>query len=107
MRQLILSAALLLLAGGCASNQSAPPTQASAKASSSAATCTMCDVRNAPTTRPTASAKPINKYCAVDRDDAVDPTVTYLYQGKVIGFCCEDCIPKFKADPEKYMKGLK
>jgi YHS domain-containing protein len=33
--------------------------------------------------------------------------VTYLYQGKVIGVCCEDCIPKFKKDPEKYMKGLK
>jgi YHS domain-containing protein len=60
-----------------------------------------------PTTQPSADAKPINKFCAVDRDDEVDPKVTFLYKGKLIGFCCESCIPKFKKDPEKYMKGLK
>ena len=37
-------------------------------------------------------------------DDTV-PTV--IYKGKVIGFCCEDCIPKFKKNPEAYMKDLK
>ncbi len=60
-----------------------------------------------PTTAPTTQAAPINKFCAIDRDSTIDPTVTYLYKGKVIGFCCEDCIPKFKKDPEKYMKDLK
>jgi YHS domain-containing protein len=30
-----------------------------------------------------------------------------MYQGKTIGFCCEDCIGDFKKDPEKYMKTLK
>jgi YHS domain-containing protein len=55
-----------------------------------------------------AAGKPINKFCAVDHDDPVDPkTPTVTYKGKVIGFCCEDCIPKFKKDPEKYMKTLK
>jgi YHS domain-containing protein len=58
-----------------------------------------------PTTQP---AKPINQFCAVDKDNPVDPTVaTVTYKGKVIGFCCEDCAPKFLKDPEYYMKGLK
>ena len=62
-----------------------------------------------PTTKPTTQpAKPINEFCAVDKDNPVDPSVpTVTYKGKVIGFCCEDCIPKFKKDPEFYMKGLK
>ena len=65
-----------------------------------------------PTTRPStqpsqAKAKPINKFCAVNRDEEVDPAITTTYKGKTIGFCCEDCLPKFKKDPEKYMKDLK
>lgn len=96
MKRLILSAALLVLVAGCA--EKAPPPEKSDNAATPMA---------APATQASLSQKPINKYCAVDRDDEVDPTVTYLYQGKVIGFCCEDCIPKFKKDPEKYMKDLK
>lgn len=61
-----------------------------------------------PTTGPsTQPATPINKFCAVDRENKIDPKVTWTYQGKVIGFCCPDCIPMFKKDPEKYLKGLK
>ena len=63
-----------------------------------------------PTTAPAATqpdAKPVNKFCAVDRDNEVDPKVTTVYQGKVIGFCCRDCIKDFQKDPEKYMKDLK
>ena len=61
------------------------------------------------TTKPaTQPAKAINEFCAVDKDNPVDPTVpTLIYKGKVIGFCCEDCAPKFKKDPEYYMKDLK
>ena len=55
-----------------------------------------------------ASNKPINKFCAVEQDNPVDPKVpTVIYKGKVIGFCCEDCAPTFKKNPEKYMKTLK
>ena len=104
MTRLILSAALLALVAGC--NGSSAPASAPAS-TASASSSGACALRSAPATQPTAAATPINKYCAVDRDDKVDPAVTYLYQGKVIGFCCEDCIPKFKADPEKYMKDLK
>jgi YHS domain-containing protein len=66
-----------------------------------------------PTTGPAAAAatqpdaKPVNKFCAVDRDNEVDPKVTTVYKGKVIGFCCRDCIKDFQKDPEKYVKDLK
>ena len=59
-----------------------------------------------PATQPSKKT-PINKMCAVNTKDEVDPTVTTEYKGKTIGFCCEDCIELFKKDPEKYMKGLK
>jgi YHS domain-containing protein len=53
------------------------------------------------------AAKPVNKLCAVNPDDAVDPTVTTVYEGKVIGFCCEDCQKKFDLDPKAYVAKLK
>jgi YHS domain-containing protein len=85
MKRLFLSAALVILAVGCTQTKQ-PETQT-------------------PATQ--ASAKPINTHCPVDKGDEIDPKVTYLYQGQVIGFCCEKCIPEFKKDPEKYMKDLK
>ena len=87
MKRLLLSASVLALAVGCAKTNKP------------------ADNMGGPATM--ASAKPINTHCAVDKDDEVDPKVTYLYQGKVIGFCCEKCIPEFQKDPEKYMKDLK
>jgi YHS domain-containing protein len=56
------------------------------------------------TTAP-AGKQPINKACLVT-DEPLDPTLTYEYQGKTIGFCCEDCIKAFKKNPEKYLKKL-
>lgn len=53
------------------------------------------------------ATQPVNKMCAVEQEHPIDPKQTYEYQGKLIGFCCEDCIPVFKKDPEKYMKNLK
>jgi YHS domain-containing protein len=53
------------------------------------------------------AAKPVNTLCAVHPDDAVDPTVTTVYEGKVIGFCCEDCQKKFDLDPKAYAAKLK
>ena len=63
-----------------------------------------------PTTQPSSqpTTQPVNKFCAVNQDDAIDPDCkTVEYKGKTIGFCCEDCIPKFQADPEKYMTSIK
>ncbi len=63
----------------------------------------------APTSAPATqtSAMPINKFCAVETKNKIDPKVTFTYQGKVIGFCCPDCIPDFQKDPAKYMASLK
>jgi YHS domain-containing protein len=87
-----MSAALLVLAAGCSSSNTPAASPAAPLPASTQASATLT---------------PINKYCAVEKGDEIDPAVTYLYQGKVIGFCCEDCVPKFKANPEKYMKDLK
>ncbi len=86
MKRLFLCAALVLIAAGCSHNQPTEP-------------------QSTPATQ--ASARPINTRCPVHPNDEVDPKVTYLYQGKVIGFCCKDCIDDFKEDPAKYMKDLK
>jgi len=90
MKRLLLSAALLVLAAGCSQDKNGSSPSGTSPA---------------PATQ--ASAKPINTHCAVDTGDEVDPKVTYLYQGKTIGFCCEKCIAEFKKDPEKYMQTLK
>ncbi len=49
----------------------------------------------------------INTTCPVMGGE-VKPDTEYKikYNGKVIGFCCEGCIPEFKKDPEKYIKKI-
>jgi YHS domain-containing protein len=62
----------------------------------------------APTTQPVAPAVTAsNTKCPVS-GDAVEPKgKTVAYQGKTIGFCCDDCIEPFNKNPEKYSKNLK
>jgi YHS domain-containing protein len=52
-----------------------------------------------PTTQP---SKPINKNCAVMQDHEADQKVTYVYKDKTYAFCCSECIPEFKKNPEKF-----
>ena len=64
-----------------------------------------------PTTRPaTTQAKaktPVNKFCAVEgKGHDIDPKITTEYKGKLIAFCCADCVDEFKKDPEKYVKKM-
>lgn len=33
-----------------------------------------------------------------------DKMIPYEYKGKTYYFCCQPCVEKFKADPEKYIK---
>ena len=47
-----------------------------------------------------------NQLCPVG-GERVDQGVSYVYQGKKYLFCCAGCIPKFKDNPEKYLKNLK
>jgi YHS domain-containing protein len=58
-------------------------------------------------TQPAVSAVPVNKFCPVDPKSPIDPAVTYMYNGKLYGFCCEDCVKEFKKDPAKYAAAAK
>jgi YHS domain-containing protein len=58
----------------------------------------------APATQPT--TRPINAMCPVMPDDEVDGDYTLVYEGRVIGFCCEDCVDKFRANPQRYLPRL-
>ena len=60
-----------------------------------------------PTTSASASLSIVNQFCAIEQENKVDPDVTTTYNGKTIGFCCKDCIPKFEKEPAKYMATLK
>ncbi len=63
----------------------------------------------APATGPTVAENgAINQFCPIQTENKIDPKgKTYTYNGKIIGFCCPDCIDDFKKDPEKYMAKLK
>ena len=76
---------------------------------SSALGAVVLAAKDQPTTNPTTQKAdaPVNKFCAVERDNAVDPKVTVNYGGKVVGFCCKDCIEAFQKNPKKYMEKLK
>lgn len=42
--------------------------------------------------------------CVVQGSHDADPAMSAEYAGYKVSFCCEDCIPKFKADPAKFIK---
>lgn len=60
-----------------------------------------------PATQASAAMTASNEYCAVMGEHKVDPEVTVAHAGKTIGFCCEDCIPKFQKEPAKFLASLK
>jgi YHS domain-containing protein len=51
-------------------------------------------------------ARPAQTLCPVT-GDKIDKKVFVDYKGQRIYFCCASCIPKFNADPEKYLKKMK
>lgn len=48
----------------------------------------------------------INSMCPVMTDEPVEPEITLEFHGKTIGFCCERCRKKFKANPDRYLAAL-
>ena len=46
---------------------------------------------------------PVNAVCPVSDHDA-DAAHTATHQGKLIAFCCEECVDSFKKSPDKFMK---
>ena len=62
----------------------------------------------APASQPTTQAsKPVNTKCPVSNDDIDPKGKTVVYEGKTIGFCCDDCIKSFNKNPKKYAENLK
>ncbi len=49
--------------------------------------------------------KPVNTICPVSGEEA-DETITYAYNGKTYALCCNKCLKKFKADPQKYISRM-
>jgi len=49
--------------------------------------------------------KPVNTICPVSGEEA-DATITHTYEGKTYALCCNKCLKKFKADPEKYISRI-
>lgn len=48
------------------------------------------------------------KTCIVTGEDlaAMGEELSIVHEGRVIKFCCKECIPKFQKDPTKYLKKL-
>ena len=53
-----------------------------------------------------AQAQEINKMCPVMTEEEVDPAMTITFRGKMVAFCCDTCMEKFKANPDKYLPRL-
>ncbi len=49
-----------------------------------------------------ASLTPVNSVCPVS-GDPVDPKFAIVYEGQVVGFCCEQCPGRFWADPSAFL----
>lgn len=82
LRLSVLSTGLALgaLAGGCKSSDSAM--------ADDEATCK----------EPKGEVTSVNKMCAVEHDDPVNPAVeAAAYKGQKVGFCCKGCVPKWNA----------
>jgi YHS domain-containing protein len=47
-----------------------------------------------------------NTVCPVSGDKVGDSKLTEVYNGKIYHFCCDDCPPAFKKDPEKFAKAV-
>jgi YHS domain-containing protein len=46
-----------------------------------------------------------NTVCPVSGEE-IDETKTFVYEGKTYAVCCNSCLKKLKADPEKYISKL-
>src|SRR5688572_3082174 len=51
--------------------------------------------------------KIVNRKCPLKPDARVDTQQTLEYKGKIIGFCCSDCVDKWKANPAAHAAAVK
>lgn len=60
-----------------------------------------------PTDPKAAKAKPYPlKICVVTDDELKKDAFTYVYQGREIKLCCDECKKDFEKEPAKYVKIL-
>ncbi len=61
----------------------------------------------APLSAQEAGSQPgLNKFCPVMPEEEADPQIITVYEGRTIAFCCDNCLAKFKANPERYLDRL-
>ena len=53
-----------------------------------------------------ATAPALNRFCPVMPEEEADPAMTLVYKGRVIAFCCDTCLGKFRNNPERYVGRL-
>lgn len=54
-----------------------------------------------------AGKKIVNRKCPLKTDSRVDPQQTVVYNGKIVGFCCSECVDKWKKNPAAYAAAVK
>ena len=52
------------------------------------------------------NAAATNHMCPVMPEERAEDSWTTVYRGKLIRFCCNNCVDRFRRDPEKYLAGL-
>lgn len=51
--------------------------------------------------------RPVNRKCPLKPDVPIDPALSVVYKGKLIGLCCTDCVEKWNKNPEAYIGRVK
>ncbi len=69
--------------------------------SSSIILITLSACQNSESPKPVAK-QAFNAVCPISGEPVSPKSQTVEYEGKVYGFCCDSCEPKFKAEPAKY-----
>lgn len=65
-----------------------------------------CSDRDKTTSDATFNAADTNIMCPVMPDVEVEDHWTTVYRGKVVRFCCNNCVESFRREPEKYVANL-
>jgi YHS domain-containing protein len=48
----------------------------------------------------------VNSKCPLT-DKPVNAAHTFAFKGKVVGFCCKDCLARFKKEPDEFFAKVK
>lgn len=95
---LIISTLLLIISISAGENPTEPVAKAKAQC---------CNSEGFVVSTNAVQAKPVltiyNQVCPVAGETIENGSLTYVYNGKTYTICCEKCLEKIKANPEKYL----